>query len=168
VKRSLLKVLMVMALGVVICLPGVAAALTLDFSLPDKTNLNTATPDYNIFTWNGWTVANGSVSAGNVATITINSGTFTFDAADFALNNGTSNLTITGYASGTPVVTWSFGEDFKVFEGISLTQLAFSSDSGFTMDNFVDALIPLPPSALLLGTGLLGLVGLGWRRRKTS
>jgi hypothetical protein len=27
--------------------------------------------------------------------------------------------------------------------------------------------IPLPPSALLLGSGLLGLVGLGWRRRQS-
>jgi hypothetical protein len=29
-------------------------------------------------------------------------------------------------------------------------------------------LVPLPPSALLLGSGLLGLVGVGWRRRKTN
>lgn len=28
--------------------------------------------------------------------------------------------------------------------------------------------LPLPPSALLLGSGLLGLVGLGWRRRKNG
>jgi hypothetical protein len=28
--------------------------------------------------------------------------------------------------------------------------------------------VPLPPSALLLGSGLLGLAGMGWRRRKTN
>ena len=28
--------------------------------------------------------------------------------------------------------------------------------------------VPLPPSALLLGSGLLGLAGLGWRRKKAS
>jgi hypothetical protein len=32
---------------------------------------------------------------------------------------------------------------------------------------FTNAEVPLPPSALLLGTGIIGLAGLGWRRRKT-
>lgn len=31
----------------------------------------------------------------------------------------------------------------------------------------VGSKVPIPPSALLLGSGLLGLVGLGWRRRKS-
>lgn len=35
-------------------------------------------------------------------------------------------------------------------------------------DYQVGSNVPLPPSMLLLGSGLLGLVGLGWRRRKTS
>ena len=26
--------------------------------------------------------------------------------------------------------------------------------------------VPLPPSVLLMGTGILGLVGLGWRRSR--
>jgi len=34
--------------------------------------------------------------------------------------------------------------------------------------NFDVTPVPLPPSVLLLGSGLLGLVGLGWRRKKTS
>jgi hypothetical protein len=37
-----------------------------------------------------------------------------------------------------------------------------------TFAGSTDGMVPLPPSALLLGTGLLGLVGLGWRRRKTK
>lgn len=37
-----------------------------------------------------------------------------------------------------------------------------------SVSHFYDAEIPLPPTALLLGSGLLGLVGLGWRRRKTN
>jgi hypothetical protein len=38
------------------------------------------------------------------------------------------------------------------------------------MDNVVinESAVPIPPTAFLLGTGLLGLVGLGWRRRKFS
>jgi hypothetical protein len=60
-----------------------------------------------------------------------------------------------------------------VFNADSLfanANLGFSSTGGATLrvDNFGSSPVPLPPSVLLLGTGILGLVGLGWRRRKTS
>jgi hypothetical protein len=39
---------------------------------------------------------------------------------------------------------------------------------GPALDNVTVDPVPVPPSALLMGSGLLGLVGLGWRRRKES
>jgi hypothetical protein len=40
--------------------------------------------------------------------------------------------------------------------------------TGFIMVPDTKTVVPLPGSVLLLGSGLLGLVGLGWRRRQTS
>ena len=54
------------------------------------------------------------------------------------------------------------------FAGADFLDLHYTYGCGndFMMGQTTGASIPLPPSAILLGTGLLGLVGLRWRRRK--
>jgi hypothetical protein len=56
-----------------------------------------------------------------------------------------------------------FADDFQ-----SASDIGFSGTTSTTIgiDNF--GAVPLPPSALLLGSGLLGMIGLGWRRRRSS
>jgi hypothetical protein len=52
-----------------------------------------------------------------------------------------------------------------------ISKVVFSgNDWDFGVDNltFSAAAVPIPPSALLLGSGLLGLVGMAWRRRQES
>lgn len=75
-------------------------------------------------------------------------------------------------------VTWLSGEvdiDLSAISGLDISSFSFlyasatcanSVLTGSVLGGFSE--VPLPPSALLLGTGLLGLVGLGWRRRQSS
>lgn len=66
----------------------------------------------------------------------------------------------------------SFSEDFKgplsTGSPFSLTEVIdiWHTGAGGTSFNGL-VTTPLPPSAILLGSGLLGLVGLGWRRKKS-
>jgi hypothetical protein len=92
-------------------------------------------------------------------------GTTTFDiAVAWTLGDALHPLTSTGNSfaldlSGLP--NFQSGVGFNILWGTA--QCA----NGPITENFSNV-VPLPPSALLLGSGLLGLVGLGWRRRKTD
>jgi hypothetical protein len=53
------------------------------------------------------------------------------------------------------------------------TQCGFYNNNGLPLGvdieaNTASSAVPVPPSALLLGSGLLGLVGLGWKRKKSQ
>lgn len=58
-------------------------------------------------------------------------------------------------------ITLSFNTEDAIFPGVA----GFSSSS---IDVGAVHNVPLPPAALLLGTGLLGMVGLGYRRKRKS
>jgi hypothetical protein len=46
---------------------------------------------------------------------------------------------------------------------VTFVDFSFGTTAG---DDHPGTQVPIPPSALLLGSGLLGLVGIGWRRKK--
>ena len=84
-----------------------------------------------------------------------------------------ANADFTFDIRGHDLVNMGWVEKSFVFTatGTSTTLTFTSLDNtacGPALDNVSVNAIPIPPSALLLGSGLLGLVGLGWRRRQES
>jgi len=57
--------------------------------------------------------------------------------------------------------------DTAYFNGIYTVTGYGQNSVNYTLTGTLST-VPLPPSMLLLGSGLLGLVGLGWRRRQAS
>jgi hypothetical protein len=72
-----------------------------------------------------------------------------------------SNGFIFDLKNGSYIVAFEDGSDNQPFGDSDYNDLVFKITVTSTP-------VPLPPSALLMGSGLLGLVGLGWRRRKTN
>ena len=67
------------------------------------------------------------------------------------------------YAKGSNT-TYAYNTGFGTNPGVNTTDF----NSWIQVPDTKTAMIPLPGNVLLLGSGLVGLGLLGWRRRKTS
>jgi hypothetical protein len=176
-KRTLMKSLMFLALSAVISLPGVASA-DYTFSLITgyfwQQSISGLPFDRIDTTITGPNLFSAAVdAAGNAATIDHGNNVFTAAGWKGSYVSGTEST-----ASGPAVVNlqwdWNFSGNVpnpalpitlkidyyynNVFEGFELYTMG--SGGGYSGDYHH---APLPPSVLLLGSGLLGLIGL---RRK--
>ena len=180
---------MVLALVTVICLPGVALAVT-DYSLGQLENagygngwysdplgitfdqmetyftgpnvLSTATVGGNAGTFGFATYYGGPTVAGWVGTTASNTHT---SAAGPAVSNMTWDYNFAGDQPNTVFPLTITIEYFNSGKELGYEAYTFTSGSSYS-GGYTP--VPLPPSMLLLGSGLLGLVGLRWRRKSSA
>jgi hypothetical protein len=135
-------------------------------------NPSTGPAPYSTDTFNsgeGWNLVvsqSGKVYSLDYGTITYSSASGGIYRADQAWTggNGTflADATVTLDASGMeflfPLSVLGGSQDIGLHWNMKCANDVFEGAAS----------VPIPPSAFLLGTGLLGLVGLGWRRKKSD
>lgn len=84
----------------------------------------------------------------------------------YAMTN-LSEIDVTGDAAFGNTIAWGGIVDLRDANGAAITDFsALSADTGFNYANAYVAPVPVPAAAWLFGSGLLGLIGLGRRKRK--
>ena len=181
--KSLVKVLMVLALAAVICLPGMAGATVSTIGGGSVTG--SWTQGFNesgvgLFDHIEAFITSGPpFEAPIFSSYSVAGWDCTYPNLNYAAGCGPAvdNLTFNIQFSGDYSTPFSF--DFLAYTGGCFgTGVCVEADhavwdGGWTITsfdgcNYDHSAVPLPPSVLLLGTGLLGLVGLGWRSKKAS
>ena len=100
---------------------------------------------------------------GNALTLDMRSWTAFWNGTDF--NQGAAGVTATTDASGNFNTTWSAVVVGGAFDG----QIGYWSLNGVAKaESTPPPEVPVPAAAWLMGSGLLGLVGVARRRRKAS
>jgi hypothetical protein len=191
-----MRMLVVVALALAICLPGMAladttlsAALGYGWEMPKSGDPSLAPyaggvpspftiTSFEVYFSDTVTFSSTVDSSGNAAIIA-------YGGTSFVDNNWTGNYVSGNYAtaSGDAIssgLKWDFNFLSTPIRPITFDINYFNAGTfvghehytfpigGTYAGGFDMTRVPLPPSVLLMGTGLLGLVGLAWRRRKES
>ncbi len=99
------------------------------------------------------------------------------DIPVWATSTANVNLATVNWIAHTPTVSdpwnWDVSIDLSILGLTYWSDFTFLWASGTCANDTIEgrwlgSQVPIPGSVLLLGSGLLGLVGLGWRRRKTK